>query len=150
MSLTIPNASNFEMTHRLSCEVPKIYVPGCLILIERIVQRHNGFGKLVLDVPFKPRSSGPKKQGPDDLGYQSNHLHGHLSQLAEWFGMTMSEIKLAMKYDVPDWPMQTKRLGKSVIVFPDSEARVSMAVESRAIEWTHKIAAEEGITLKEE
>jgi hypothetical protein len=98
---------------------------------------------------FKRRTAGPKKVNPNDPGYQSNHLHGHLSQLAIHFSYTMGEMKEIMKDDVPEWPVEPRTIGKRVKIRPVSEANVSVEVESKAIEWCHMIAGEEGITLKE-
>lgn len=89
----------------------------------------------------KPRSTGPRSQ--------SNHLHGHLSQLAIYYSYTMSEMKEIMKDDVPEWPVENRILGHRVVVRPVSEALVSSSVANKAIEWCHMIAAEEKVILKE-
>ena len=103
-------------------------------------ERHNGFVKVSLDAPFKLRTFGP--------GSQSAHLHGHLQQLAVHFGYTLGEMKEVMKRDVPDWPW-VQINAKRAWIRPESEAMVSSSVESKAIEWTHLIAAEEGLELVE-
>jgi hypothetical protein len=150
MSVTIPNARDFQLIDGvLMAEVPPAWRPAVLQVIARQKAHHAGFGKLVVDIPFKPRTFGPRKQKPDDPGYQSNHLHGHLQQLAIHFGYTMGEMKEIMKDDVPEWTVEPRRIGKRVKLRPVSEADVSTAVEARAIEWTHLIAAEEGLVLRE-
>ena len=86
---------------------------------------------------YRARTTGP--------GSSSNHLHGHLQQLAEHFGYSMQEMKQAMKDDLPQWP-HVERLGHMVAI---SEADVSMEVESAAIGWCHMRAAEYGVELRE-
>jgi len=86
---------------------------------------------------YRARTTGP--------GSQSAHLHGHLQQLAEFTGFSMSELKEAMKADLPNWPV-VERLGHMVHV---SEADVDTMVESAAIEWLHVKASELGVALRE-
>jgi hypothetical protein len=86
---------------------------------------------------YRARTTGP--------GSQSNHLHGHLQQIAEHTGFSMSELKDVLKQDLPGWPV-VERLGHMVHV---SEADVDTMVESAAIEWTHVKAAELGVVLRE-
>ena len=123
--------------------------PAFYALMERCEAKHNGYVALSMDEPHRPRTFGPKKTKPSDPGYQANHLNGHLSQLAIHFGYTKQEMKEIMKDDVPEWPMEKRTIGKRVKMRPVSEATVSVEVESKAIEWTHLIAAEEGIELEE-
>lgn len=89
-----------------------------------------------------PRGGRPRTTG---MGSQCNHLHGHLQQLAEFTGYSMSEIKEVMKADLPNWPV-VERLGHVVHV---SEADVDTMVESAAIEWTHRKADELNVILIE-
>lgn len=117
--------------------------------VERALAKHNGYMGIETYEPFRPRTFGPKKTKPSDPGYQANHLNGHLSQLAIHFGYTKQEMKEIMKDDVPEWPVEKRTIGKRVKIRPVSEATVSIEVESKAIEWTHLIAAEEGIKLEE-
>jgi hypothetical protein len=157
MSVTVPNArlsiisyTRHEDGSEIHAEIPTAFRVAMKLMLDRCRQKKGGYCKLSIDVPFKPRSYGPKKQKPDDPGYQANHLNGHLSQLAIHFGYTKQEMKEIMKDDVPEWPMEKRRIGKRVKLRPVSEADVSMEVESKAIEWTHMIAMEEEIELKEE
>jgi len=159
MSVTVPNAHLMEPSAfqfrvdngaELHAEIPQAFRVAVQMMQERCRQHKNGYIKLVLDVPFRPRTYGPKKMKPEDPGYQSNHLHGHLAQLAIHFGYTKQEMKEIMKDDVPEWPMEKRRIGKRVKLRPSSEADVSVEVESKAIEWCHMIAGEEEIELVEE
>ncbi len=118
-------------------------------LRERSAEKHNNYLRIRLDLPFRPRTFGPKRQKPTDPGYQANHLNGHLSQLAIHYGYTKNEMKEIMKDDVPEWPQESRKIGRRVKVRPVSEADVSIEVEGKAIEWCHMIAGEEGIVLVE-
>jgi hypothetical protein len=111
---------------RITVEVPASYKPRVDELLQRCYAKHNGNLDFTIDTPHRPRSFGPKKQKPCDLGYQSNHLHGHLSQLAIHFSYTMGEMKEIMKDDVPEWPTEPRTIGKRVKVRPVSESTVSM------------------------
>jgi hypothetical protein len=134
---------------RINVEVPNEYRPRIDELLQKCYAKHNGHLTFSVELPHRPRTYGPKKQSPDDPGFQSNHLHGHLSQLAIHFSYTMNEMKEIMKDDVPEWPVEPRTIGKRVKMRPMSEADVSVEVESKAIEWCHMIAGEEGIVLKE-
>lgn len=118
-------------------------------LYEQAMTKTNGYITQRLSLPHRPRTHGPKKTNPGDPGFQSNHLHGHLSQLAIHYGYTMQELKEIMKDDVPEWPVEQRRIGHRVKMRPVSEADVSIEVESKAIEWCHMIAGEEGVVLEE-
>jgi hypothetical protein len=85
----------------------------------------------------RPRTTGK--------GSQSNHLHGHLQQIAEFTGYGMSEVKDVLKADLADWP-HVERFGRMV---PVSEAELDTLVEAAAIEWTHAKAEELGVVLRE-
>jgi hypothetical protein len=96
--------------------------------------------KFVFDVERKkkPRTTGPKSQ--------QAHLYGHLSQIADYTGFYLSEIKEVMKEDIPEWPRKVI-MGRTVYM---SEADADTILESKAIEWCHVKAAFLGIILKEE
>ncbi len=134
---------------RICLDKPKTLEAAVAVLLEKCEAKCGGYVSVKLDSPHRPRTYGPKKTKPSDPGYQSNHLHGHLSQLAIHFGYTKQEMKEIMKDDVPEWPMEKRRIGQRVKMRPVSEADVSIEVESKAIEWAHLIAAEEGIMLEE-
>jgi len=152
MPLIVPNvrilASEDPAIHRL--EIPVMYQVHWTEIEMRCWAKHNGYARVSIATPSKPRTFGPKKVNPDDQGYQSNHLNGHLSQLAIHWGYGKVETKLIMKDDLPEWPMEPRKIGKSVKLRPVSEALISTVVCSAAIEWCHRIASEEGIVLVEE
>ena len=148
--MTIPNCKleSWDVLGSLRVRIPPFFTLAVDGILTRCKKSHNGFVKLTLDVPSKPRTFGPRKQKPDDPVYQSNMLHGFLSQLAIHYGYTMGEMKEIMKDDVPEWPVEPRRVGKRMKLRPASEADVSTIIEAKAIEWCRMIAGEEGLVLK--
>ena len=149
-AVTIPNAriESWSPTNGLRVHFPADFNVAADRVVERCQKAHNSYIKLSIDIPSKPRTFGPRKQKADDPVYQSNMLHGFLSQLAIHYGYTMGEIKEIMKDDVPEWPVEPRKVGKRMKLRPVSEADVSTVVEARAIEWCRMIAGEEGLVLK--
>ena len=121
--------------------IPAAFRDAARAVVNKCILNHSGFCRISLDRPSKPRTFGP--------GSQSAHLHGHLQQLAIHFGYDLAEMKLIMKDCVPEWPVEERKFGKTVKLRPVSEATVSTVVEASAIEWCHRIAAEEGLVLVE-
>jgi hypothetical protein len=141
--VTIPNcqAEGITSDGDFLVVVPPAFRDGVRLIVAKCREKHGGFVKVSVDVPSKPRTFGP--------GSQSAHLHGHLQQLAVHFGYTLGEMKEAMKYDVPEWPREERKFGNRRLMRPVSEATVSTVVESRAIEWCHMVAGDEGLVLIE-
>ena len=139
--MTVPNAIVEGMTTdgELLLSIPPVFRDAVRVVTDKCFKHHNSYCKVSIDTPFKPRTFGPKSQ--------SSHLHGDLQQLAVHFGYTLQEMKEVMKSDVPEWPVVEKKVGKRFKIRPESEANVSTFVESKAIEWCHLIAAEEGVKL---
>jgi hypothetical protein len=148
--MIVPNArvEGLTMDGDLLVVIPRDFRESAKTVVDRCVAHHNKFIKLSIDIPSKPRTFGPKKQKPDDPVYQSNMLHGFLSQLAIHYGYTMGEMKEIMKDDVPEWPVEPRKVGKRMKLRPVSEADVSTVVEAKAIDWCRMIAGEEGLVLK--
>lgn len=120
--------------------LPRAIVDIVQARFTRIEPGQRGRWKFVFDVW--------KKERPRTTGWKSQqaHLHGHLSTIADALGYYMSEIKEAMKEDLPDWPRKTV-MGKIVYM---SEADADTVLESKGIEWCHVKAAEFGIKLVED
>ena len=111
-------------------------------LSKKSAEKHNGYLTFYIELPHKPRTTGP--------GSQSAHLHGHLKQLAEHYGtLSLEEMKQLMKWDNITWPRKRVRIHGREVEIPISEADADTKVESDAIEWCHQRASEEGITLIE-
>jgi hypothetical protein len=110
-------------------------------LLTKCEEKCGGYVSVKLDAPHRPRSTGWKSQ--------NHHLYGHLRQLCEVTGYTMSELKQVVKEDTPSWPVTFKEFrGKKRKVYA-SESDVSVEVESEAIEICHRTAADLGVLLEE-
>ena len=142
--MIVPNAQVEGLTTDgdLLVVIPPAFRESARAVVNKCILNHSGFCRISLERPSKPRTTG--------RGSQSAHLHGHLQQLAIHFGYDLAEMKLIMKDCVPEWPVEERKFGKTVKLRPVSESTVSTIVEAAAIEWTHRIAAEEGIVLVEE
>jgi hypothetical protein len=111
------------------------------VLVAQSREKCGGYLTLRLSLPHRPRSTGWKSQNA--------HLHGHIRQLCEPTGYTMSEMKQIIKEDTPSWPVEYKEFrGKRRAVYA-SEADISMEVASEAIEICHVVAADLGVRLQE-
>ena len=111
-------------------------------LVSRCKEKHGDYIHITMDTPRKPRSTGP--------GSQCSHLHGHLQQLAQALGLTMTEVKDFMKRDCPWWPSHEITIGKRTERVYMSESDVESATEAKAISWCHQAALDCGIILREE
>ena len=101
-------------------------------------EKHGGYHSLKIDKPYKPRSTGYRSQ--------NHHLHGHIRQIAIETYHNMGEIKDYIKTECPEWPW-VDVLGK---MKPKSESELTSEQAAAAIEFCHRLAAEQGIRLVEE
>jgi len=106
-------------------------------MLNMIEQKYAGYAQVKITKPFKARSTGK--------GSQCNHLHGHIQQIARETYHDMSEIKNYIKLECAEWPYH-EVLGK---MMPKSESELSSEQENAAIEFCHRLAAEQGIRLIE-
>jgi hypothetical protein len=110
-------------------------------MIEKCVKTRGGFGKLSLDLPFKPRSTGYKSA--------NHHLRGHEQQIARAVPCTLSEVHETIKEELADWPEKVINGPSGAKFIKASEADISSAVCAAAIDLCHVWAAHLGITLQE-
>ena len=106
---------------------------------QRLRQRATEHGvdryRLIIDMPYRKRSAGPRSQ--------NNHLHGHCQQIALYHGNSVDDIKQWIKRKAAD------ERGYPSIVMPDgstqpkSSAEASVEECSILIECAHQVAAEE-------
>ena len=116
-------------------------LPALYDLLEKCESKCNGYVALRLDTPHRPRSTGWKSQ--------NHHIRGHARQLCDYTGFTMREMMDVIKEECPNWPVEYREFrGKRRAVYA-SEADISVEVASEAIEICHRIAADNGWTLKE-
>jgi hypothetical protein len=143
VSVIIPNAVVSPLDHgRMSLMIPTFYQGKVGEVVERCLKKHNGFCKLTIDVPFKPRSTGYKSA--------NHHLRGHEQQIAMAVPCTLSEVHETIKEELADWPERVINGPRGTKFIKASEADISSAVCAAAIELCHVWAAHLGITLIEE
>lgn len=145
MSLIIPNCQLVPSGKEnvLSLRFDRHFKEPLERLLQRATEKHNGYLALRLDLPHKPRTTGPFSQ--------SHALHGYLKQLAEAYGtLSLEEMKQLMKYDCIEWPRKQIKLGGRVVEVPISESDADTVAESKAISWCHMRASELGLTLRED
>jgi hypothetical protein len=143
MAVTIPNAQIEGITNEgeLLVTVPKIFVPGIRVLLDRIRTKHNGYGKITVDVPFKPRTlKGSRK------------FHAVLQVLHPLIDMSFDDCKMFVKMEATalGYRTKTKSLGNRVQTLPISESEASTREENMLIETALKIGAEAGHDLEAE
>ncbi len=99
-----------------------------------------GWATVTLEPPHRPRSTGPKSQ--------NNRAWGFLRQIALATGNSVEAVEAACKIRALDegYPIE-KVLGQWVA---KKQADLTVEEASRWIETIQRIAAEEGIHLKEE
>jgi hypothetical protein len=99
---------------------------------------------MLFDITIEPhrrkRSTGYKSQ--------SHHANGHIQQIAAYTGDDFDSVKIALKHEAiaAGYPFDTI-MGR---VIPWSETRIDTAQCAILIETCHRIAAELGISLKED
>ena len=140
--MTIPNAKvdSWSMTNGLRLYIPHAFSIAADRIIERCQKAHNGFIKLSIAVPSKPRTTGEQSQ--------NNHAWGHATQIAS--GLNQGDDPRDVLYDAciatPDYPTRMNKFGR-VVAQSWSEATTVQA--AAVIETLHRLAAEFGIVLIE-
>lgn len=125
----------------ISIAWPAAIAPAVAMLLERSREKCAGYLNIRFDLPHRPRTTGWKSQ--------NHHLRGHVRQLCDYTGYSMSEMMQFVKEDTPSWPAEFKQfLGKRRMIYA-SEADISVEVASEAIEICHRIAADNEWILKE-
>ncbi len=97
--------------------------------------------RIRMDKPFVPRSTGYKSQ--------NHHLRGHCKQIAQFLGLTMSEVHETIKNELALWPEKMINGPHGERFVKESEADISMEVCAAAIELCHVWAAHIGCPLIE-
>jgi len=158
MSVTVPNAHLMEPSAfqfrvdngaELHAEIPQAFRVAVQMMQERCRQHKNGYIKLVLDVPFRPRRTGPHSG--------SAHFHGHCQTICADTGNDFEDVKMALKRRAMrrGYPAQTKGDGSiryslvDGLPLPQSERDASIEQENMLIEEAHQLAAELDIRLVE-
>lgn len=107
------------------------------VLVGKSHKTRNGYLSFDINLPRKPRSTGENSQ--------NHHLWGHAEQIGEHLGYDRREMLYLIAEMTPGWPMAEFR-GHLI---PRSEALIDSETSAKAIETAHRIAAENGIRLRE-
>lgn len=91
---------------------------------------------------YQRHSTGPYSQG--------NHAHGHAATIAKELGWDLRDVKEYMKENNPDWPRKVLTVKGKEISVPISDSEADTVAEASAIEFYHRMAAENDIYLVEE
>jgi hypothetical protein len=110
-------------------------------LQDKSIKSRGGYLSLTIDLPKRPRSTGP--------GSASNHFHGHVTQLSMAFGIPFETTKMYIKIRASlemGYPAETIK----GVTLPQSEALATVEQESMLIEMCHIVASEIPVSLIEE
>jgi hypothetical protein len=142
-AIIIPNAriARGENSSGIIVEIPGMFQVHVAEMVTRCWAKHNGYAKVGIDTPFKPRTR--RAQGK---------LHSLIAALAPLIDMSAEECKLFVKMEATalGYPMVQKMIGKRVISRPQSEADASTIHEHMLIETCLKVGAETGHDLEME
>ena len=123
--------------------------PAFYALMERCEAKHNGYVALRLDMPHRPRSTGPRSQ--------NHRLNGFVSQFCQASGNDFDDIKLYIKRRAMRRGLPPKKDSKGSILYsrvdgeplPMSEKDMSVEQCGWCIAEIEQLAAENGVTLQE-
>lgn len=139
--LLIPAAKricNKANLYRPSWEIPHIYRTGWDIYLRD--NQDKMYDRLLITVPFKPRSTGK--------GSQNHHVNSHIQDIAHSTGNNFDSVKMAMKTMAisEGYPFDTV----SGVVVPWSETRLDTVQCAILITFIHRWADENGIAVRED
>jgi hypothetical protein len=109
-------------------------------LIEKSAAKNNGYVRIKISLPGRPRTTGEKSQ--------NHRLNGFIQQICMSTGNDFDMIKVLIKMRAIDkgYPFLTLPTGDR---YPKSESFSTVEECSLLIAETEQLAAEEGIRLKE-
>ena len=119
----------------LIAPIPPQAETAMTVFVEKL---HGGPSIIELKKWYNRRSTGWKSQ--------SHHLWGHATQLGEHLGYDKSEMMYLIADMTPSWPRITWR-GHTRSA---SESAINSYTAAEAIETMHRVAAQEGVNLREE
>jgi len=122
---------------RLIIELPPTYDAAVKVFAEKL---RGGPAIIQLKKWYKGRSTGWKSQ--------NHHVNGHIQQIAVETGNDFDTVKFYCKTEAISAGFPFDMLND--IVVPWSEARIDTLQASILIDTIHRLAAEYGISLKEE
>lgn len=102
--------------------------------------KYNDYVSVTFNVPYKPRTTGPKSQ--------NHHLNGHIMQICEVHGNDYETIKYCVKMIAVEqmgYPFETV----AGHIIPKGESSCNTEECAKLIEASHILAAKLGIILRE-
>jgi hypothetical protein len=139
--MTIPATKNWHWQGRSIVLDLETYYDTFEALAMRSVKGRAGYLSWTIDLPKRPRSTGP--------GSASNHAHGHFQQLSMAMGVPFETAKMYIKIRAAIEMGYPSEMIKG-IVLPQSEALATVEQESMLIEMCHIVASEISVALIEE
>ena len=103
-------------------------------------QKHNGYMRVKISKPTRPRTTGWRSQ--------NHHIHGHATEIGIYTGETKDEIIRLAKQDAltKGYPSHTNFKGDIV---PNSESDISTVEAGYLIDQLHEIADFLGVNVTE-
>jgi hypothetical protein len=125
---------------QIGFRVEEPYIPIYTELLRKGIEKSHDRYDVTVKLPKRHRSTGP--------GSASHHYHGHANQIAGYLGYTPDQMKYIIKCEAGS--MGYPSTFYKGLTIPQSEADASPEEESMLIETCHRIAAENGVMLREE
>jgi len=140
--LLIPCAARVRLgdERAIAFTLDPAYLPYAKKLFAEGMVKTNDCYEVRVRMKARRRSTGP--------GSASNHFHGHAAQIAGALGYTMDQMKYILKCEAGAMGYPSE-MWKGLVI-PKSEADATPEEESALIETSHRIAAENGVELKED
>lgn len=120
---------------------PRSVHPAMEHITEKSEAKNNGYVRIRISLPGRPRTTGEKSQ--------NRHINGHIQQIAIETGNDFEVVKMAIKSAAisEGYGFQTLPDGS---VWPISESEATIEQAAVLIETIHRFAMEWGIILKED
>ena len=140
--MIIPNSTveGLTMDGDLLLVIPPAFRDSARRVVEKCIQKHNGFCRLSLEAPAKPKTTGENSQ--------NNKAWGCATQIAH--GLNQGDDPRDVLYDAciatAGYPTRMNKFGRIVA---QSWSEASTVQASSVIETLVRIAAEFGIPLVE-
>lgn len=140
--VTIPNARFIGRTVReLRLELPGLAVESVDYYIKRCGEKHNGYVRISIDTPARPRTTGPRSQ--------EARFRGHCDDIAQQIPeYSATEIAEAMKRMAVSEGYPT-HLSLDGVETPDSTATLTVEQETILLRVQDRFADEHGLWVTE-
>ena len=140
--MIIPNSTveGLTMDGDLLVVIPPAFRDAARRVVEKCIENHNGFCRLSLEAPSKPKTTGEKSQ--------NNHAWGHATQIAS--GLKQGDDPRDVLYDAciatAEYPSRMNAFG---VIHAQSWSEATTVQAAAVIETLHRWAADRGVPLIE-